>query len=223
MLDRAIANGTLEPPAIDALADVLASFYRNERWWNSTAPEIYRARLRENIEGDHAALMEPAWQLPRARLIALRDAQRDALERHAAAFDARVTQGHVVEGHGDLRPEHVCLVDPPVIIDCLEFNASVRILDAADELAYLALECEHLGAAWIGPLVFDTYASESGDRPPPAIIAFYKTHRAVLRAKLAVWHLRDHPPGHTRVGCSGRVTTSRSRSGTRSRTRRRVR
>jgi aminoglycoside phosphotransferase family enzyme len=193
MLDRAIAAGTVDAEHVRRFSRVLAAFYR-ARACEPISPEVYRARLSENIEDDHAALIEPAWQLPRARLIALRDAQRHALERHAAAFDARVEQGHVVEGHGDLRPEHVCLIDPPVIIDCLEFNASLRILDAADELAYLALECEHLGAPWIGPLVFDIYSTETGDRPPPEIVAFYKAHRAVLRAKLAVWHLRDHPP-----------------------------
>ena len=145
------------------------------------------------MEEDHAALMEPTWQLSLPRLVALHDAQRRALDRLAAQIDARVAQRRIVEGHGDLRPEHVCLLDPPVIIDCLEFNRSLRILDAADELAYLALECDSLGAPWIGPLVFDTYAAESGDRPPPQLIGFYKAHRALLRAKLAVWHLRDQP------------------------------
>ena len=193
MLDRAIAAGTVTPDHVKRFSRVLAAFYRDAPA-EPLEPHAYRAYLRVNIDDDHAALMEPTWQLPRARLTALRDAQRSALDRHAAAFDARVAQGHIVEGHGDLRPEHVCLVDPPVIIDCLEFNRPLRILDAADELAYLALECEHLGAPWIGPMVFDIYENESGDRPAPQIIAFYKVHRAVLRAKLAVWHLRDHPP-----------------------------
>src|SRR5512139_2663480 len=97
MLDRAIAAGTVDADHVRRFSSVLAAFYR-DRAAEPIAPEVYRARLRENVEDDHAALMEPTWQLPRARLIALRDAQRDALERHAAAFDARVAQGHIVEG-----------------------------------------------------------------------------------------------------------------------------
>ena len=193
MLDRAIAARTVGVEHVRRFSRVLAAFYRDAAA-ESIAPDAYRARLRDDIEDNHAALTEPMWQLPRTRLIALLDAQKGALERHAALFDARVAQRRIVEGHGDLRPEHVCLLDAPVIIDCLEFNRRLRILDAADELAYLALECEHLGAPWIGALVFETYADDSGDWPPPEIIAFYKAYRAVLRAKLAIWHLRDHPP-----------------------------
>ncbi len=39
------------------------------------------------------------------------------------ALRDRAEGGHVREGHGDLRPEHVALDGTPVVIDCLEFNA----------------------------------------------------------------------------------------------------
>ncbi|MND01998.1 hypothetical protein D3C83_212240 [compost metagenome] len=32
----------------------------------------------------------------------------------------------------------------------------------------------------------------SGDAPPEDLIGFYKTFRACLRAKIAVWHIADH-------------------------------
>ena len=40
----------------------------------------------------------------------------------------RLAEGHVVEGHGDLRPEHVFLGEPPAVIDCLEFDRALRLL-----------------------------------------------------------------------------------------------
>ena len=61
----------------------------------------------------------------------------------------RAAQGRIVEGHGDLRPEHIFLDGTPRIIDCLEFDRDLRLLDPVDELAFLALECERLGAPWI--------------------------------------------------------------------------
>ena len=67
------------------------------------------------------------------------------MQRLAAELDSRAARGCVVEAHGDLRPEHVCLLPEPQIIDCLEFSRDFRILDPADELAFLALECERLG------------------------------------------------------------------------------
>ena len=78
-----------------------------------------------------------------------------------------------------------------MIIDCLEFNRSLRILDAASELAFLALECERLLAPRVGEIVLETYCAESGDRPSSGLIQFYKGYHSVLRAKIAVWHLRD--------------------------------
>ena len=52
----------------------------------------------------------------------------------------------IVDGHGDLRPEHIWLDDPIEIIDCLEFNARLRAVDPFDEIAFLSLKCERLGA-----------------------------------------------------------------------------
>ena len=45
----------------------------------------------------------------------------------ATLFDERARAGRIVEGHGDLRPEHVCLEREPQIIDCLEFSRDFRI------------------------------------------------------------------------------------------------
>jgi aminoglycoside phosphotransferase family enzyme len=106
-------------------------------------------------------------------------------------FDARVRARRIIEAHGDLRPEHICLTDPPVIIDCLEFNRNLRLLDPVDELSFLGLECERLGAPLVGATMLDLYREATGDAPAEELIAFYKSYRACLRAKIAAWHLRD--------------------------------
>lgn len=55
-----------------------------------------------------------------------------------ALFEQRVRAGRIVDGHGDLRPEHICLSDPIAIFDCIEFSLDFRCIDIADELAFLA-------------------------------------------------------------------------------------
>jgi aminoglycoside phosphotransferase family enzyme len=79
-----------------------------------------------------------------------------------------------------------------VIIDCLEFNREFRIRDPVDELAYLAMECERLGAPQIGEQILGNYRKTAGDACPIVLIEFYKIFRACLRAKIAVWHITDH-------------------------------
>jgi aminoglycoside phosphotransferase family enzyme len=76
-------------------------------------------------------------------------------------------------------------------MDCLEFNRDLRLLDPVDELAYLAIECHRLGAPHLGDVVLETYGADTGHRPPARLIDFYASVRSMLRAKLAIWHLRD--------------------------------
>ena len=75
------------------------------------------------------------------------------LALHPDEFDARIARGRVVDGHGDLRPEHVYLTSPPVVIDCIEFNAELRHVDVLDELSFLEAECAGLQAAETGAAI----------------------------------------------------------------------
>ncbi|MDZ7590021.1 MAG: hypothetical protein U5L05_04875 [Rubrivivax sp.] len=191
MLDRLIATGSATPGEIDALAGVLADFYRRAPAAGVTPPE-HLARFQREQAVNREVLLHPAHGLPDAA--AALDALDDALARHAPLLLARAAGGHVVDGHGDLRPEHVCLQIPPVVIDALEFNAALRAVDPFDELAFLGLECEMAGAAWIGPRLLAACAAVLGDPPPAALLALYTAYRAQLRARLALAHLLEPQP-----------------------------
>ena len=107
---------------------------------------------------------------------------------------ARAAEGRLVDGHGDLRPEHVCLEDEVAIFDCLEFSAELRMVDPVDELAYLGVECALLGAAWLGPALFERVMNALGAEPPYRLFHLHASRRAVLRARLALAHLLDPAP-----------------------------
>ncbi|MBU1395132.1 MAG: hypothetical protein KKE84_03190 [Gammaproteobacteria bacterium] len=190
MLDHLLRNGGVEHADIRQLAQRLARFYAALPAEPLT-PATYRQSLAGRIEDNLRELGSPEFGLPRDVPAGLARFQLDFLQRHAEWFDQRVQAGRIVEGHGDLRPEHVCLLAEPVVIDCLEFKREFRILDPADELGYLALECERLHAPHVARWLLDGYAEASGDAPPVALLHFYQSCRAMLRAKLAFWHLRD--------------------------------
>jgi uncharacterized protein len=105
----------------------------------------------------------------------------------------RLDGGRFVEGHGDLRPEHICLGPVPQIIDCLEFRADLRFLDPVDELAFLTMECERMAAHSIVRVLFGRYRLRTNDSPPPVLINFYKTIGALIRARIAILHLQESP------------------------------
>ena len=85
------------------------------------------------------------------------------------------------------------LKQPPVIFDCLEFDRRLRTLDAADDLACLAMECDRLDAPEVGETLYRIYGERCGDWPDSRLIAFYKSRQACLRAKLAIWHIFELP------------------------------
>jgi aminoglycoside phosphotransferase family enzyme len=196
MLDTLIRQRAVTEDSIRGLARKLAAFYAGSAPEPLSA-EAYRQRLALKIAEFLRELGRPEFGLPTDRLTHLAQSQAAFLQQHAAHFDARAAGGRIVEGHGDLRPEHVCLLPEPVVIDCLEFKRDFRILDPLDELGYLALECARLGMPEIGPWLLSAYGEASGDRWPVPLLHFYQSFRASLRAELAIWHLRDdgrHPP-----------------------------
>ena len=189
-LDQAVAAGTASRPAVHAAAAHLADFYRRAVPV-PIEPGAYVERIAAQVAANRAALLDSELGLPRARIEAVAAEQRDFLAHRADLLAARAAAGRFVEGHGDLRPEHVHIGTPPCVIDCLEFDRDLRLLDPAEEIEYLALECEPLGAPWIGTVFVDAYRAATGDAPPRALRDFYRAHRAARRALIVGWHLRD--------------------------------
>jgi aminoglycoside phosphotransferase family enzyme len=190
MLDRAIAEGVIPLARLRSVGLLLARFYRDATPVAMTAA-AYCRRFAAGIAENRRHLQEPAYGLPAESVERVCDLQTRFVSSRSQLLDQRAEDRHIVEAHGDLRPEHICLADPPEIIDCLEFNRDLRLLDPADELAFLALECERLGAAEIGDMMLGLYREATGDTPAEELIAFYKSYRACVRAKIAAWHLRD--------------------------------
>jgi len=191
MLDVAIRAGTASPADIDRLGAVLAQFFH-------AAPvvalpgTVYVERFAALQAANRDLLLQRQFsELAAGRVL---DAVDRLRERHAGLLGARAEGGHVREGHGDLRPEHIALDGTPVVIDCLEFNPVLREVDPFDELAFLGLECWMLGAAWIQPRLIAHVARALDDTPAPIVLGLYAAHRALLRARLSAAHLLDAQP-----------------------------
>jgi aminoglycoside phosphotransferase family enzyme len=196
MLDFAILHGSVAASDLDRVAATLAAFYR------ALPPEPisdaeYATRFAQQALSNLAELSREVFELPVAHVQRVCNAQLATLDRIRHLLDGRVHAGRIVEGHGDLRPEHVCLCDPLAVIDCLEFSRELRLLDCVDELGFLALECERLGATATGITLLDRYAALSGDSPPAMLLHFYQSCRASTRALIAARHLLDEKFRHS--------------------------
>lgn len=192
MLDMAIRNHTVSGEDIARVCGLLTGFYRHIAAPVVLAPKAYRQRFAADISSNFTELGKAEFGLPHTQLEQLAAAQQRFVAQQGEALEQRAGDAHIVEAHGDLRPEHICLLREPVVIDCLEFNRNLRVLDPVDELAYLALECERLDAPEIGDRVLSGHAEVTGDQPAARLVDFYKAFRACLRAKIALWHTDDH-------------------------------
>jgi uncharacterized protein len=193
MLDRLIMAHLLQAQDLAPLADRLADFYLAAPRVDMT-PEQYVSSLQREHRLNVEVLGDPRFDLDRAGLDLIDASIQRFFSADRGLLHARVTTGRVVDGHGDLRPEHVCLSAPPQVIDCLEFNRDLRRVDWADEIAFLGLECTLLGAPWVGGALREPIEARLHDSIPPELTDFYTAVRACLRARLAVAHLLEPDP-----------------------------
>jgi aminoglycoside phosphotransferase family enzyme len=188
MLDQVVARGALAAHDEDALLDVLVPFYRHAPR-PSLDEDEYLARWRAELAEDRRVLALPRFALPQVE--ALLDRMDHALAAHEGLLRQRASERRLVDGHGDLRPEHICLIDPPVVIDALEFDPRLREVDPFDELCFLGLECAMIGDAEFGPRLMARCADALDDHPDAALLQWHTACRALLRARLSAAHLLD--------------------------------
>jgi uncharacterized protein len=104
---------------------------------------------------------------------AVRAWQLGILARHAGRFRARVEQGRIRDGHGDLRLEHVYFEEAePLVIDCVEFNERLRGGDAAADVAFLAMELTVRSRADLAERFLADFAVASDDHDLYGVVDF---------------------------------------------------
>ncbi len=148
--------------------------------------ETYWNRMDGLVAENRSSLYELSLQLSLDPLpwLALASQQALFLRIYREDFFNRVRTGCIIEGHGDLRPEHIVLEEQVSLIDGIEFNRDFRVLDIADELSFLACECAVLGYSELGAAIRARVLAALQATAEPGLLAFYESHRALVRAKV---------------------------------------
>jgi aminoglycoside phosphotransferase family enzyme/predicted kinase len=185
-----LRRGALTHERLARLASRLAAFYAGA----ATAPafgslDIIRANVEENF-----AQVQPfvGRFLTAETLQVVRAWQLERLEQHPADFEARRARGHIREGHGDLRLEHVYFeAADPIVIDAIEFNDRFRNADVAADVAFLAMELDARARPDLAASFLAAFATESDDHDLYAVVDLYLSYRAWVRAKVACFLAAD--------------------------------
>lgn len=194
-------RGALTKVRIDAVAERIAAFHLAADPAPTEAREL--AHLVRPFEENLETLHELAGPT-------LADDRLRAADRFTAAFiaarreqlGARAEGGLVRDCHGDLRAEHVIVDGEVAVYDCIEFNPSLRLIDVAADLAFLVMDLARLGQDGFASRLVATYRNAGGNPGDEALLYFYASYRAWVRAKVACLRaaeLADGDPARDRA------------------------
>ena len=192
-----VSSGTAVEGDLRHLARLLAAFHAGA----DTSPEIEAAAGRDALAlrweanaKEMARFVGPV--LDRDTSQQVTSLARRYLDGRAPLFAARLADGRARDGHGDLRAEDIfCLDDGPRVLDCLEFDDRLRWDDVLGDVAFLAMDLEHLGHPELAARFLADYREFAADVWPASLAHHHIAYRAQVRSKVAClrWEQGDQP------------------------------
>ncbi|MCB0325787.1 MAG: AAA family ATPase, partial [Bdellovibrionales bacterium] len=123
----------------------------------------------------------------------LSDYTNEFVEQGPSTIERRIEQGFYIDGHGDLRSEHVVVHNGAIeVLDCLEFNDTLRTLDALDDIAFLLMDLDYLRRSDFGATVAQEYFARLPAVFDQQLLRFYRVYRALVRAKVTLFRALQH-------------------------------
>jgi uncharacterized protein len=186
-LSRLVRDGASLHGELDRLADLVATFHAGATRTAFAARSASRDEVARNWRDNLMVLRDHEGDGLDAGVVARVDQlARTYLAGRLPLFDERAATGHAVDGHGDLLADDIYLLeDGPRVLDCLEFCDRLRAVDVLDDVAFLVMDLEDLGAAELGRHFLDSYRRHSGDRHPASLVHHFVAYRASVRSKVA--------------------------------------
>jgi hypothetical protein len=193
MLINQIKNPDFSLDTLDRVAAKLLTFYQN--LLENSEPNSFgdANHLRHTIEEIfHGFELPSSPEISASVTALLQECLLDFLDAHKELIKKRVQTGRIVEGHGDLRSEHIHIHNGEInIYDCLEFDKKLRSVDWLNDVAFLLMDLDYrhrhdltqrLEATWLNALETEDVSS---------LLTFYKTYRACVRAKVNALKLSE--------------------------------
>jgi uncharacterized protein len=198
-----VQTGKAELPLLAEIARFVATFHTTTRTDEHIASfgslDVIQGNWEENF-----AQMKPyiGRTLDRATYDHIVAYARHFLAGRSSLFASRIREGRIRDCHGDLRLEHVYILDTIndlphntirlVILDRIEFNERFRYSDIVGEIAFLTMELESASRSDLSRAFVDAYIVATGDETLRELLPFYLCYRACVRGKVLSFQL-DEP------------------------------
>jgi aminoglycoside phosphotransferase family enzyme/predicted kinase len=186
-----LRDGRLEVEQLDAVAERVAAFHRANGLGTPAPfePADWLERITRPVTDNFASLAEaPRSEIEPALLARAREGALRFQREHAGRFERRRREGRAVDGHGDLHLDHVWFEPDsrePLLIDCIEFSERLRRIDAASDVAFLAMDLAYRERPDWAARFLRRYARASDDFDLYSVVDYFSAYRAGVRAKVA--------------------------------------
>jgi uncharacterized protein len=183
-----LAAGRVSDGELQALGEHIARFHDHFPLAAELAKDADRrfaAVLRNNVRATRRLLPQ---LFPAAVHGLLVSALARALRHSRILLRQRLAAGQAVDGHGDLRLEHVLLEPELAVVDGVEFNADLRQVDRASDLAFLLMDLQAAGHGDRSGALLAGY----GAVIEPAVLQLFCAYRAHVRAKVETVTWAEH-------------------------------
>lgn len=194
LLSQLQAKGKLTRNHIDELATRIANFHQRTPKVPASepfgTPEVVMEPVRQNFAQIRDLLPEDKAGL--SQLSALEAWAESTYQRLQPLLAKRKAEGYIRECHGDIHLNNAAVLDGKVVLfDCIEFNKPFRLIDVANDIAFLIMDLEDRKLNSLANRLLNNYLEITGDYESLALMSFYKAYRAMVRAKVALFSLNQ--------------------------------
>jgi aminoglycoside phosphotransferase family enzyme/predicted kinase len=189
LLDNQIkANAPLNDQ-IKLSAELIAHFHKQHSILNT-------ARIKESIHyfkkavSDNFKVTSSLLPLEIELIELIKDDADRLIETNTETLLTRGEKGLFVDGHGDLRAEHIALTKAAhtkteiQILDCVEFSEEIRFCDVLNDVAFLAMDLDFLGRHDLSTAFINSYLQISPQASNNSLLRLFKQYRSMVRCKV---------------------------------------
>ncbi|MEA3372854.1 MAG: AAA family ATPase [Campylobacterota bacterium] len=183
-LDNMVDEGRLDMDLMDKAAQMIAAFHKRTEaaapQSEFGAPVRVLAPMEENFE-----LLKAVGSF-QAKIDVVERWTYDGYKRFKPLLKSRKENGFIRECHGDMHLHNMAMFEGKLIMfDAIEFNPYLNHIDVISDLAFLLMDLEYRSLHQLSRRVLNRYLELTGDYEGVRVLDFYKTYRAMVRAKVA--------------------------------------
>ncbi|UCF07647.1 MAG: hypothetical protein JSW28_08380 [Thermoplasmata archaeon] len=192
LMENLLAKGELTEEMVKEVAGKIAKFH-SEAATSKVIDRFGSIMVIKTNTDENFQQSEPyiGKSISKKQFESIRKYTDDFYKTKKSIINSRIAQHKIKDCHGDLHMQHICLTEPIIIFDCIEFNDRFRYSDTAADIAFLAMDLDFHGQRGLSKVLMDAYAEYAGDPGVYDMLNFYKIYRAYVRGKVISFQLDD--------------------------------